>query len=182
MARDVEMEVMVDWNATDWAATPDFSEDIDDITDDFINMGGSRGKEKESGNIPAGTVDIELRNLAGKYHPRNTSSPLYGLIRPMLPIRIRETSDEETVTLYTGFISKIKIPDQRDVRTAHLYCTDGLDIISRNLVSQDEEELTTQSDGDSIGDLLDAAGWPSGKRNIDTDGGDVLQYPKTREY
>ena len=61
---DTVLEVMVDWAATDWRATPTFS-GIDDISADIINISSARGKEKEVGNNPSGTIDIELRNHWG---------------------------------------------------------------------------------------------------------------------
>ena len=178
---DTVMEVMVDWAATDWRATPSFA-GIDDITDDFISMSSSRGKDKEIGNNPSGTVDIEVRNLLGKYHPLNTASPLYGYIRPWLPIRIRTIADGSTTTQYTGFVSKIKIPDQRDNRRAHLYCTDGTDLMARNMVTQVNDDRTAMTAGAAIGKVLDAAGWPVSKRSIDTDGGSIVKYPLTVEF
>ena len=168
------MEVMVDWEATDWRAVPTFA-GIDDITNDFISMSSARGKEKEVGNNPSGTIDIELRNLLGKYHPRNPDSVLYPYIRPWLPIRIRTIADGNTITQYTGFVAKIKIPDQQNARNAHLYCTDGTDLMARNMVTQVNDDRTAMTAGAAIGKVLDAAGWPVSKRSIDTDGGSIVK-------
>ena len=178
---DTVLEVMVDWAATDWRATPTFS-GIDDITGDVINISSARGKEKEIGNNPSGTIDIELRNLLGKYHPRNTASVLYPYVRPWLPIRIRTIADTVTTTIYTGYVAKIKIPDQKNARNAHLYCTDGTDLLARNMVTQVNDERTAMSAGAAIDKVLDSAGWSTSKRNIDLDGGNIVNYPRTVEF
>jgi len=171
----------VDWDATDWKATPDFSEAIDDITDYVETFYIDRGKNQEQGNNPAGTLDITLDNSDKRFSPPYAAGPLFGKMRPWLPIRVQTTIAAATETVYTGFISKIKVNPDMNTQQAFLYCTDGADLLARNMVTQDGTNRTEMSDGTAVDRILDAAGWPVAKRDIDTDGGNV-KYPLTVEF
>ena len=179
----ITYEYMVDWDAVDWRATPDFLDAIDDISD-YVKEGyGNRGKDSEQGNSPAGTLDITLENSDKRFSPPYAGSPLFGKMRPWLPVRVRATvTGVGTETIYTGFISKITVNPDIDVQKAHLYCTDGMDLLARQMVTQDNESRTQMTDGAAIGVILDASGWPSTKRSIDTDAGSVVKYPATVEF
>lgn len=180
---EIEWEVMVDWDATDWAADPDFSEDIDDISEDVNFNGWQRGKDTEEGNAPSGIHEIRIKaGLHAKYSIYNTSSPLYGKIRPWLPIRIRAIHDENTYPVFKGFISSIKVDPHPDKQEVYFYVTDGTDLLARQLITQDYDNREQMSDGEAINKVLDAAGWSSTQRDIDTSGGDILNYPLTGVY
>jgi len=175
-------EEKVDWDATDWLATPDFSQAIDDITGYVKSISIDRGKKTELGNIPAGTLDITLNNADKRFSPPYDKGPLYGKIRPWLPVRIRATINGDTQTIYTGFISRISVNPDMDVQEAYLYCTDGMDLLARNMVAVDKSNRSMVTDGAAIGYVLDGAGWPASKRSIDTDTGAIVNYPTTTEY
>lgn len=176
----ITYSIHVDWDATDWKATPDFSDAIDDITGYVELFYIERGKNQEQGNNQAGTLDLTLDNSDKRFSPTYAASPLFGKIRPWLPIRVRATVGA-TETIYTGFISKIKVDPHLDVQKAYLYCTDGMDLLARNMVIQNGDDRTEMNDGEAVGNILTAAGWPISKRNIDTDGGNV-KYPLTVEF
>jgi len=162
-------------------ATPVF-EGIDDITAYVKSHYIERGKNQEQGNIQAGTLDITLNNASKRFTPTYDASPLYGKMRPWLPVRVRATINGDTQTIYTGFISRIKVNPHLDVQEAYFYCTDGLDLLARNMVTQDGSDQTVMNDGEAVDKVLDAAGWPVAKRSIDTDGSEILKYPLTVEF
>lgn len=176
----------IDWDATDWKATPDFSEAIDDITDYVKSHYIDRGKNQEQGNVQAGTLDMTLENSeeeAGRrFSPTYALGALFGKIRPWLPVRARATINGSTETIYTGFISKITVNPSLDVQEAYIYCTDGLDLLARNMVTQDVTDRTKMNDGEAVGKILDAAGWPIAKRTIDDEGSSIVDYPLTVEF
>ncbi len=179
----ITYEVMVDWDATDWQVTPDFSEGIDDITAYVKNIYIDRGKKVELGNIPAGSLDITLRNDDKRFSPVYAAGPLYGKIRPWLPIRVRGTiNGGGAITFYIGFISRISVNPHIEVQEAYLYCTDGMDLLARNMVAVDKSDRSMVTDGAAVGYVLDGAGWPSSKRSIDVDTGAIVNYPSTTEY
>ena len=63
-----------------------------------------------------------------------------------------------------------------------MYCTDGMDLLARNMVTQDETNRAKVNDGEAVGKVLDAAGWPVAKRSIDTEGSSIVEYPLTVEF
>ena len=178
------LEFKVDWEAANWLDTPDYSQAIDDITPYVQSYQVNRGIAVEQGNAPAGTLQVTLKNGDGRFSPTNAASPLLvaGHIRPWLPIRFKATVGGDDKTVYTGFISRISCSPHLNKQTAILYCTDGMDLLARNMVTQDETATTARSDGSAIDCVLDAAGWPTEKRTLDTFGGNITKYPLTVEY
>lgn len=185
---EIIFDVCIDWDAEDWADTPDFSEAYDNISGDvdsdgIIGIDWHRGKQREEGNAPAATLSINLRRgLCQKYSPF-TTGVLAGKIRPWLPIRVRVYYDGAYIPAYFGFISQISINPALSIESVTFYCTDGTDLLARQEVTQDTSDKEICSDGQAIHKILDAAGWPLARRGIDTDGGDdLLSYPATTPY
>jgi hypothetical protein len=176
------LEFCVDWDAENWLNTPDFTGTYDDISSYVKSYQLRRGIETEQGNAPAGTLNLTLDNSSGLFSPTNSAGDLYGLIRPWLPVRFRATVGVTTYTVYSGFISRISCSPHGSKQTATLYCTDGMDLLARNMVTQDETSTSETSDGNAVGYILDAAGWPSARRSLDTSGGNITKYPLTVEY
>jgi len=176
-------EVMIDWDMADWAADPDFSEDYDDISADVMTISWVRGEDREEGNSPASTLELKIKgSLYAKYSPYNIGGDLYGKLLPWRIVRARAVHDENTYNVFFGFISKIKVNPYLDEPEVYIYCTDGLDLLARNVMTQNYEERTTESDGDAVGQVLDVAGWSSTRRDLDIDGGEIFQYPEIAEF
>ena len=172
-------EVMIDFDATDWTATPTFA-GTDDITDYVKEVYWERGKDQESGNHIAGTLNIEIDNSSKNFSPPYAAGDYYGKWRPWLPVRVRATIDGgANITIYTGFISRLKVNPSLDSPVATLYCTDGMDLLARNMVTQNEDDRTLMNDGEAVGRVLDAAGWSKDKRTIDSSGSEIVKYPTT---
>ena len=181
----ITYEVLVDWNATNWLSAPDFSQGIDDITGYVKTIYTDRGKKVELGNIPAGTLDVTLNNADKRFSPTYASSPIVvaGEIRPWLPVQVWAiVTGGSPISFFAGFISKISVNPHKSVQEAYLYCTDGMDLLARNMVAVNKSDRSMVSDGEAIGNILDGAGWPSAKRSIDVDGGKIVNYPTTAEY
>lgn len=188
MRSQIIYDVAVDWDAIDWAAEPDFSQEYDNISGDIdldgINyIGWNRGKQKEEGNAPAATCEIRMRpGLCDKYSPF-TTGVLAGKVRPWLPVRVRIFWDSVFIPCYFGYINKILIDPNPDLLGVAFYCTDGTDLLARQLVAQNPNSKSLMSDGAAIGKILDAAGWSATRRNIQIDGGDdLLGYPVITTY
>lgn len=47
-----------------------------------------RGRKDEAGHVEPGQITLTLKNTAGKYTPRNPSSPYYGRLRKNTPLRV----------------------------------------------------------------------------------------------
>ena len=185
----ITFEVCVDFDTIDWTDTPDFSESYDNISEDVdINgvrgLNWQRGKQKEEGNAPAATLTVTLkRGLCAKYSPFTTDADLAGKIRPWLPIRVRAYHLAAYTTLYTGFIDRMSFNPALSIQSTVFYCTDGTDLLARQLITQNPNDKEICSDGQAIHKILDGAGWPRTKRDIDMDGGsDLLAYPQSTSY
>ncbi|MBU0791745.1 MAG: hypothetical protein KKC55_14945 [Gammaproteobacteria bacterium] len=182
-------EVMVDWDATNWADDPDFSQSYDDISGDVdtggvVGLSWERGKQREEGNAPAATLTVNLRKgLCQRYSPFTTDADLTGKIRPWLPIRVRAYHGGAYIAAYFGFIERISINPSLDAQSVSFYCTDGTDLLARQLITQDPTDKEICSDGEAIHKILDAVGWNDDRRDIDEDGGnDLFAYPESYEY
>ena len=179
-------EACIDWDATDWSDTPDFSEEYDTISevDGVTFVGWKRGKETDEGNIPAATLEIRLKpGYHAKYSPYTTDADLVNKVRPWLPVRVRAVYDETYYPVFAGFLSSIKIDPHPDRQSVLFYVTDGMDLLARQMITQDPEDLSRMSDGQAMNEILNAAGWSGERRNIDMDGGDqLLNYPACYEY
>lgn len=176
-------EVMVDWDMTDWRDTPNFSESYDNISNDVQTIDIQRGKEIEDGNSPAATLEIRLKpGLISKYSAWNALGTLYGKILPWRIIRVRATNDNGGTwwPVYFGFIEKYLLEPHPEKQAVTFYCTDGVDLLARQLINQDFEVRDTITEGEAINRILTAAGWSDSRRDI-TDGA-ILQYPATGEY
>ena len=176
------MNVYVDWDATHWNRDPDFSQTADNITAYVKEVSFRRGMKTEYGNTPAGTCQIVLDNSSKRFSPVYTSSPLYGKIRPWLPVKVTGTVDTSTYNIYSGFISRISCYPNAQKQEAVLYCTDGTDLLARQIARQQSDDRTQGTDGDAIESLLNVAGWSASKRTIDKDGGSLVQYPRTESF
>lgn len=174
----------VDWDCTNWSDAPDFSQPDDDITSYVKKYSIERGKNQELGNALAGTLDLTLNNTSRDFTPTNVIGKFYSTIRLWLPILMTATiGEDEPQIFYLGFISEIKIDPHPQAVEAYFYCTDGMDLLARQLITQDPDNLQAMSDGTAINQILDAAGWSADNRNIDMDGGDtLLEYPTTYPY
>lgn len=173
------MNVYVDWDSTEWSETPDFSEDYDDITEYVKSVDIRRGMKTEYGNCPAGTCQITLDNSSKRFSPVYEDGDLYGLIRPYLPVYVTGTVGVTTYDIYSGFIQRISCTPHATKQEAVLFCTDGIDLLARQIARQQSDQRTSGTDGDAIAALLDVAGWSSSRRSLDQDGGNLVQRPRT---
>jgi hypothetical protein len=178
----MEYELCIDWAATDWSDDPDFTDAEDDVTSYMQSFHLDRGTKVESGNAPAGTMQVELSDPAADFAGCNGASPYSGFVRPWLPIRLRVKVGVNWYALFSGFISRLHSEPHLNKVKCVLYCTDGTDLLARQIARQQLDERSAGTDGDAMAILLDVAGWSATRRALDTDGGSIVQYPKTVVY
>ena len=179
---DLIYEVKVDWAMTDWSADPDFSQAIDDISSYVMGIYFSKGKDKELGNTPASTLELRLNNSDKRFSPPYAGGPLYGLLLPWKVIRVRIQHDSIWYPRFFGYISKYKIEPHIEKFRAYIYATDGLDLLARQMITHDNDNVVRMTDGAAVGKVLDVAGWSATRRDIDLDGGDITEYPDCYEF
>jgi len=171
--------LMAFWDTLDWT-NPTSGAD-DDITSDVKWWRVRRGKDKELGNVTAGTLEFALKNADKKYTPCYTAGALYGRLRPWIPVTLTADHDGNTYTVYTGYISRISVYPSLSKQEAVIRCTDGMDLLARNMVTLDKDDRTAQNEGTALDALLTQAGWPAALRDLDVDSGDSIDYPAVYE-
>lgn len=119
----------------------------------------TRGKSSDLSEVQAGRAVLKLFDATGKYNPLNTSSPLYGKLNPMRPLRIKATdpADASVRTLYYGFIQSIEYDADPNVETATIECVDLFEWLNHSYPSI--STLTNNDVGTIIGRILTEIGW-----------------------
>ena len=92
------IQVFVDWDGND-----NYTGTHDNVTADVIRVEWFLGSRKRQYVCDEPTCNITLKNTNGKYSPENTSSPLYGKMRPSLRMRVMDDTGSGT-ELWNGFL------------------------------------------------------------------------------
>lgn len=127
------------------------------------------------GGFYTSNLSLALRNKNDYFSPRNTSSGIFGYIKPRLPIRVRCTHNAVTRTLWSGYIMSWEYTYEpgTDSGKVSVNCTDILGtIINYTFDSATIEDQpfasSTFSDSRPINSVLSAAGLVSGDVSLQT--------------
>lgn len=128
-----------------------------------------RGRNMELDEIETGMATPDLDNRDRAIDPSNASGPYYPNIKPVRPFRLRATVNSVTYSLFKGDAEdwpQIWDPNTRD-NHSEFNVLDAFDAL------KDVDIPTTftrpvELSGTRIVAILDAAGWPTGQRVIDT--------------
>ncbi|MDD5220681.1 MAG: hypothetical protein PHV11_08950 [Candidatus Bipolaricaulis sp.] len=154
-----EYHIYIDFDCPDWAGAHDFTQAIDDITADVQHLRISRGKDKDSNNYPAATLELILENSSGKYYPTATAGDYVGKIRLWLPVKVTAVHGGNTYGLFYGYLNRITAYPITNRKIIYFYATDGVDLLAKTIVVQDMDDKTVMSDGEAVHKVLNAAGW-----------------------
>jgi hypothetical protein len=128
-----------------------------DLSADLEQATISRGRVDDLSAMGMGALKLVLRDLTGKYNPKNTAGPLYGLLTPYRPIRLRALYAGTYYPLYWGFIETIEHDPDPNVRQSYITAVDLLDRLAACCpIIASTGAITT---GAAIGLILDARGW-----------------------
>jgi hypothetical protein len=132
--------------------------DIVDITDFVTQCYIRRAFNRSSDSFIGGSAKIVFVDQTGQFNPANTSSPLFGKIKPMRKIRMTATFNSVTYSLGSFYVQEwnYQSPTGFDPAYVTLNCVDGFQLL--NLTT-----ITSVS-----GSLLDSGNWPGGMREIST--------------
>jgi hypothetical protein len=125
------------------------------------------GRDQSTALAPtvSGRGSVTLDNSSKDYSPRNTASPLYGLIKPARPVRITRTVSGTTYTLFVGHTDDQPINPDVDSKTVPLSLVDSLaDFRGQTITTPLYSGIRT---GQAIGYILDACGWSASLRDLD---------------
>ena len=178
-------KVLVDWNNDG-----DFSDSNEDVSANVLAASFTRGANFASqltGRAVAGTLRINLNNSTGIYNSFLSGGALYGNLLPSRKIQVKAGNSGFPYTfpfsfldtpIWTGYITKILPTVQSgQARTALIEATGPLGRLGQAKV--DVAQATAQRTDQLIDDILDAAGWDAGDRDLDEGKTTITRYWST---
>jgi hypothetical protein len=166
----------IDWNGD--GGYSDTGEDVSArVLPEAMTIEYGRDTARAMAPVSPGSMDLGLSNRDRALYPDNTSSPIvvaHGAIMPARPIRQQATLSAVTYTLFRGRTDGYDpfVPG-RGLGTVSIKATDALGALQDVPISTDlHQGIRT---GTAIGLILDAAGWPADKRDLDP-GATIMPY------
>jgi hypothetical protein len=151
--------IYVDFDCANWAGAHDFTTLHDEITGDVKHFRINRGKDKDSNTYPAATLEMILENSSGKYYPTATTGDYVGKVRLWLPVKVTAVYGGTTYGLFYGYINRITAYPIKNRQDIYFYATDGIDLLTKQIVVQDMDDKTIMNDGEAVNQVLNAANW-----------------------
>lgn len=144
--------------------------DIVDITEFVTQCYIRRAFNRSSDSFTGGTARITFVDETGQFNPANTSSSLYGKIKPMRKIRFTAEYLGTTYNLGSMYIQEwnYQSPTGFDPAYVTLSCVDGFQLLNLTTITSVSGSSSGQTTSQRITSLLDAGEWPSGMRDIST--------------
>ena len=144
--------------------------DTVDITEFVTQCYIRRAFNRSSDSFTGGTARITFVDETGQFNPANTSSNLYGKIKPMRKIRFTATYSGSTYNLGSMYIQEwnYQSPTGFDPAYVTLSCVDGFQLLNLTTVTSVTGGTAGQTTAQRITSLLDTGDWPGGMRDIST--------------
>lgn len=146
-----------------------------DLTSRVGYPGGIRwnyGRVNEREQPDAGTGSITFDNSDRALDPTNTASAFWPDVKPMVPIRVTATHNASTRDVLYAYAEGWPPEwEGSEYGWVTVPIVDGFKLLSMAETSVAYTEALT---GTRVGDLLDAAGWPAGRRDVGS-GQSVIQ-------
>jgi len=144
--------------------------DIVDITPYVTQCYIRRAFNRSSDSFTGGTARITFVDETGEFNPANTSSPLYGKIKPMRKIRFSAEYLGVTYNLGSMYVQEwnYQSPTGFDPAYVTLACVDGFQLLNLTTITSVSGGTAGQTTAQRISSLLDAGDWPGGMRSIST--------------
>tara|TARA_A100001011_G_scaffold397722_1_gene499677 strand:+ start:95 stop:1360 length:1266 start_codon:yes stop_codon:yes gene_type:complete len=182
------LEIAFDSNPLD--TSPSFT----DISAFVRSFDVKRGRNNELGQFPAGTLQVVLSNADNRFNPTNTSSPYFDSsagktkIQPLKRIRVKAVYDSSSYTIFEGFLDTIPVqyPANGSDSTVILTATDAFRLFQQSTiqgrgfrvglsgfseVGQSTRlgmTFTNELSSARVSKILDAFGFPSDRRDVQT--------------
>lgn len=166
-------EVKIDWNKSG-----SYLDAYDDVTGHLlarepISLQYGRDQARALAPGVAGELDFELCNLDRLYSPENVVSPIFGDILPGRNVICEATWLGVTTTLIEARIDDYDVKGDRKDRSVAVACLDSFARFQKQKISTSLfQSIRT---GDAMHRVLDAIGWPVGKRDIDV-GATIISF------
>jgi len=145
----------------DWEDNNNFTDPIDDITQDALRLVFDRGRDTELSDMPAGTLALVVKDDDGDYSPENTATRFgFGNVTMHRKIRVQAIFDGNTIPLWQGRITEITPHPRRDERTAFITAADDFESMARDEIETpiEDEPFENVFIGDFLGPLFSILG------------------------
>jgi hypothetical protein len=144
--------------------------DTVDITSLVTQVFIRRAFNRSSDSFIGGTAKLVFVDQDGTYNPANTSSSLYGKIKPMRKIRFTATFQSVEYNLGSMYVQQwdYQSPIGFDPAYVTLNCVDGFQLLNLTTITSVSGASAGQTTAQRITSLLDAGDWPGGMRDIST--------------
>ena len=144
--------------------------DIVDITAFVTQCYIRRAFNRSSDSFIGGSAKIVFVDQTGTFNPANTSSPLYGKIKPMRKIRMTASFNSINYNLGSFYVQEwnYKSPSGFDPAYVTLNCVDGFQLLNLTTLTTVSGGTAGQTTAQRVTSLLDAGEWPAFMRDIST--------------
>ena len=188
---NVNLTVEVAFDSNPFDTSPSFT----DISAYVRSFSTNRGRINELGQFGAGRATLVLSNADNRFNPTNTSSPYYDSstgktkIQPLKRVKISAVYDSSTYRLFEGFLDKIPVtyPASGNDSVVTFTVSDAFRIFRQGDIQAKGFRLglpgfseigqstrlsftpnTNELSSTRITNILNAVGWPSDRRDINT--------------
>lgn len=143
---------------------------IVDVSDQVMRASIRRTYSRTSDTWNPGYASVTIADLTGDWNPDNSSSPYYGLIKPMRKITLEGLYSGNSYSLFSGYIQNwVYTPaNGADVARMEIIAYDGFLLFNNAQISTVTGGTSGQTTGVRMAKILDQVGWPQGMRDIDT--------------
>ncbi len=146
---------------------------IVDVSAQVQSVNTVRGRNLLTEQFQTGTATVVLQDQLGYWNPQNTASPYYGQLLPLRKIQISAVDPATSLTsyLFSGYITSYNYRQSQDVgevSTTTLTALDATQLLTLATVTTVAGATAGELTGARFNDILDAIGWPSGMRDVDT--------------
>jgi hypothetical protein len=144
-----------------------------DVSAQVQSINTVRGRNLLTEQFQTGTATVVLADQLGYWNPQNTASPYYGQLLPLRKIQVSAVDPATSLTsyLFSGYITSYNYRQSQDVgevSTTTLTALDATQLLTLATVSTVTGAVAGETTGVRFGRILDALGWPTGMRDVDT--------------
>ena len=147
---------------------------IQDFSTQTTQIAIRRGRDLFTDTYNAGQATVKILDPDGDFNPQNTSSPLYGYVKPLRKIQITATYSGTTYYLFSGYTSEYRYtyPVGQEIGYVTVAAFDAFKIFNLAQIGTVADSGSGQDTGTRINRILTQIEWPNSMRTIAT--GDTI--------
>ena len=133
-----------------------------------------RGRDLFTDTYNSGQATVKILDPDGDFNPQNTSSPIYGYVKPLRKIQITGTYSGTKYYLFSGYTSEYRYtyPTGQEIGYVTIISYDAFKIFNLAQIGTVADSGDGQDTGTRIDRILTQIDWPNSMRS--TDVGDLI--------